>query len=144
MVIVAGSASQGHFRVNELALAEATLGLFIPRVCFIVGLVRKIRVMQAANAAGEEEVQKEIVKRAVNRSIIHSTVSTPQSVPTLMSHSIEGDVEPLYLGPSVHRARFGSSSTVSLQTAQKSFYGMPKTNSIMESTQDGFSTHSYA
>lgn len=160
IIAVAESASQGHLRVNELVLAEVTLGIMlyvlcpkhtslltlIDSVCYIVGLVRKVRVMQEANAAGEEEVQKEIVKQRVeNRSNTNSNVSTPQSMPTIMSHSPEADVDSLYIGHPAPKFYLNSSSTDTLKTPADSFYERSPMNSAsLGSSQDKFSTHSYA
>jgi hypothetical protein len=103
-------------------------------------MVHKLRALKVANAAGEEEVQKEIMKRAGYRSATHSTISTPQTPPSIMCNSPNGDIQSLYLDPPTHRIHLSTSSTASLKKPEDSLYELMMMNgaSLGSSQGDGF------
>lgn len=97
VVLIALDANRNQFRKQELILAFITLGLLL--VCLIVGIVRKLQAMRAANAAGEEEVRKEILKRleAASASRSNSAVSTPKMYPASLRADSMDELPPFYL-----------------------------------------------
>jgi hypothetical protein len=108
-------------------------------------MVRKLRSLKVANAAGEEEVQKEIAKRTGYRSATHSTISTPQTLPSIMCNSPDGEIQSLSLDPLVHKVHLTSLSMASLKKPEDSVYEMMTMDSASPgNSQDEFSTHSYA
>jgi len=116
----------------------------VARICLFVGIARKLRTMKAANAAGEEEVQKEIAKRAGCHSTINSTISTPETLPSTLCNSPEGVIQPFSLDPPTHQAHLNNPFPASPMKPEAPVHEMIKMNrASLRSSLDDFSKQSY-